>query len=355
MKNDYTEFKEYDKHKLIRRFEDKESKLRGFIAIHNNRLGPAVGGTRFYHYPTEKDAIKDVLRLSKAMSYKCALAGVKYGGGKAVIIGDPQKIKSESLIISYAKEVDKLNGKFSTGEDVGISEEDTQLMLTASPYIIGKKGLAGDPSPYAALSTFYSIQAASKFLFGNKKLVGKSIAVKGIGKVGTELVRLLLKVKANVYVADVDRKAIYKVKKLYPNVKVVSPKKIHTLKVDIYAPCAMGNEFNNLTKGYIRAKIICGAANNQLSATEIGDWFFDNDILYIPDYIANAGGLINVVDELEPGGYNKKRVNKRIRNVKKTVERIIKFSEKKKKSTVRISDELAVKKIKRKIINNEKK
>lgn len=345
----YKEFKDYDKHKLIKRFEDKKSKLRGFIAIHNNHLGPAVGGTRFYPYKSEKDAIKDVLRLSRAMSYKCALAGVKYGGGKAVIIGDPEKIKSEGLLISYAKEINKLKGKFSTGEDVGMLEEDVQNLLEHSPYFIGKKGLAGDPSPYASLSTYYSIKTASRKIFGNTNLKNKKIAIKGIGKVGSELVRLVSKEDAEVYIADIDRKALIKLKKKFPHVKSVNPKLIHKLKVDIYAPCALGNEFTNLNKKQIKAKVICGAANNQLSTSEIGDFFHENGILYIPDYVVNAGGLINVVDELEPGGYNKKRVDKRIRNIKITVKKIIDYSEKRNIPTVRIADEMAERKLRRKI------
>lgn len=348
MKINYKDFKEYDKHKKIVRFEDKNNKLKGFIAIHNNNLGPATGGTRFYPYITEKDAVKDVLRLSHAMSYKCALAGIKYGGAKAVIIGDPEKIKSDDLLKSYAKEINKLKGSFTTGEDVGMTEGDVQLMMTESAFFNGRKGLAGDPSPFAALSTFYAIKSACKKNFGNIKLNSRTVAVKGVGKVGYELINLLLKEGATVFAADIDRKVVYKIKKEFPEVKIIAPKQIHKLKVDIYAPCALGNEFTNLNKKQIRAKIICGAANNQLSSPEIGDWFYENGIMYIPDYIANAGGLINVIDEREPGGYNRRRVNERIRNVKKTVVRIIESSERKKKSTIRIADALAEKRLRRK-------
>jgi leucine dehydrogenase len=346
MQLNYKKFKEYDKHKKIIKFEDKENKLKGFIAIHNNNLGPAVGGTRFFPYRSQEEALKDVLRLSHAMTYKCALAGVKYGGGKAVIIGDPQKLKTEKLIRAYAREIGKLKGQFTTGEDVGISEEDVQIMLEESPFFIGKKGLAGDPSPYAALSTYYALKSACKHCFGKSSLKDVTVAVKGIGKVGSELVRLLCKEGSRVYVADINRKTTISIKRKFPEAKIVNPKVIHKLKVEVYAPCALGNEFTDITKNQIKAKIICGAANNQLSSREIGDWFFENGILYIPDYVANAGGLINVVDEMEPGGYNKKRVDKRIKNIKETVSKIIELSEKKKVSTVRISDEIAIRKIK---------
>lgn len=337
----YKKFKEYDNHMLLKRFEDKKTKLVGYVAIHDDKLGPAVGGTRMYPYSSEKEAIKDVLRLSKAMSYKCALAGVKYGGGKAVIIGDPNKIKNEAFVRAYAREIGKLNGKFITGEDVGISEDDVQLMFEEAPFFIGKKGFAGDPSPFAALSTFYSIQAASKYLFGSENLKDKKIAVKGIGKVGSELVRLLLNEKAIVYVADISEQSVKKLKVKHPEVNIVDPNKVHSLTLDIYSPCAMGNEFTNANKNQVRAKIICGSANNQLSEAGIGDWFYENKILYIPDYVANAGGLIDVVDELEPGGFNKNRVDKRIKNIKNTVTKILNLSVENQQSTVWIADNLA--------------
>lgn len=336
----FKQFKEFDNHKLVKRFEDNATGLKGYVSIHNDNLGPAVGGTRMFPYQSEEDAIKDVLKLSKAMSYKCALAGVKYGGGKAVIIGDP-KNKTPELIKAYAKEIDKLHGEFRTGEDVGISEDDVQLMLEVSPFFIGKRGFAGDPSPFASLSTFYSIQIACELWLGVKNLEGLTVAVKGVGKVGSELVRLLVNEKAIVYVADVNPDAIDKIKTSFPKVKISDSSTIHTLSVDVFSPCAMGNEVTQSTKSEIRAKIICGAANNQLGTAEIGDWLHEKGILYIPDYIANAGGLINVVDELEPGGYNKERVDKRIKNIKNTVIKIINASSKNNKSTTKIADQAA--------------
>ncbi len=343
-----SKFAEYDNHKLVVKIENKKALLKGFIAIHNDNLGPATGGTRMFPYSSEKEAINDVLRLSRAMTYKCALAGVNYGGGKAVIIGDPQKIKNRKLLHAYAREVNKLNGQFTTGEDVGISEEDVQVMFQVSPFFNGKRGLAGDPSPYAALSTFFAIQTACRKYFGIENIKKRTIAVKGVGKVGFELIRLLQEKDAVVYAADVDPNAIRKVRKNFPRVTITSPQKIHKLKVDIYSPCAMGKEFTNITKNQVKAKIICGSANNQLSCQEIGNWFYAKGILYIPDYVANAGGLINVIDEREPSGYNIERVMARIKNIKNTVAKIIELSQKEKKSTVQIADELAESRIRKK-------
>lgn len=337
---DYRKFKEFNNHKLVKRFEDQATGLRGYIAIHNDNLGPAVGGTRMFPYFSEEEALKDVLRLSHAMSYKCALAGVNYGGGKAVIIGNP-RYKTPQLIKAYAAEVDKLDGKFTTGEDVGISEDDVQLMFEVSSHFIGKRGLAGDPSPFASLSTFYSAQVACDLFLGAKNLKGISFAVKGVGKVGGELVRLLVEEGAVVTIADINEAAIEETKSNFPNVKIADPTIIHTLPVDVYSPCAMGNEVTEATKEQIKAKIICGAANNQLSSPEMGDWLFEHGILYIPDYVSNAGGLINVVDEMEPGGYNKERVDSRIANIKNTVAKIINASKENNKSTTRIADQAA--------------
>src|SRR3989344_601316 len=175
---DARQFPEFDGHKAVYRFEEPSVRLRGFIAIHNDNLGPATGGTRMFPYASEKDAIADVLRLSRTMTYKCALAGVRHGGGKVVIIGDPEKDKTEELLRSYARVVNELNGEFSTGEDVGITEDDVQIMLQESPHFNGRRGVAGDPSPYAALSTFLAMQAAAGEMFGEEDLFGKAVAVK---------------------------------------------------------------------------------------------------------------------------------------------------------------------------------
>jgi glutamate dehydrogenase/leucine dehydrogenase len=275
------------------------------------------------------------------MTYKCALAGMPHGGGKGVIIGDPKKDKNKTLLKTYARKVDELRGEFYTGEDVGISEEDVQYMLTISPHFIGKRGQAGDPSPFASLSTFYAMEAAVKREFGRAGLQGKRVAIKGVGKVGSELARLLCESGALVYIADADPQAIAKTKSLAPNVEVVNVEQIREAEVDVYAPCALGSEFTSKNCKRVKAKIICGAANNQLTKPSIGNCLYEKGIIYIPDYVANSGGLINVADELNAGGYNYKRVVKRIKAVEKTVEHLFEMSEEVNEPLNIVADELA--------------
>ncbi len=330
-----------DGYRAVIKFKCPSVKLKGFLAIHNEDLGPAVGGTRMFPYANEQAALIDVLRLSRAMTYKCALAGVHHGGGKAVIIGDPEKDKSEALIRAYAKVIESLKGRFHTGEDVGISEDDVQIMLQESKFFIGRRGVAGDPSPFASLSTFYTMQVAAREKFGNQSLWGLTVAIKGAGKVGSELIRLVKKDGAKVIAADVRPSAVEKLKAEHPDIKIVSAQKIHSVQADIFSPCALGNDITMDNVGEIKAKVICGGANNQLASIEIGDELFKRDILFVPDYIANAGGLIDVVAELEPDGYNRERVIKNIENVKNTISTVLLMSRQKKRAPSRIADRLA--------------
>lgn len=332
---------DYSGHKYVFEISRPEVGLKGFVAIHNNKFGAAVGGTRIYPYKDEKAALSDVLRLSHAMTYKCALVGVRYGGGKGVIIADPAKAKTPEFLQAYAEAINDLDGLFYTGEDVGLSEEDVSFMLKFSNFFIGKPDLAGDPSPYAALSTFYSIQAAAGKIFGSENLEGKVVAIKGVGKVGGELLRLLTEVGAKSVITDVDKERLAELKEKFPDVKIVDPKNIHAQEVDIYSPCALGSDLNHDNITAVKAKIICGAANNQLSDPEIGDYLFDKKIVYIPDYVANSGGLIDVVDELDKNGYDKTRVLQRIKDIKNRVKDIIDMSLEKKLSPNRVADQLA--------------
>lgn len=338
---DFTKLKAYDNHKVIIEINEPDANLYGFVAIHNDNLGSAVGGTRMYPYKSKKAALSDVLKLSAAMSYKCAIAGMPHGGGKGVIIGDPKKDKTKKLLAAYARKIDELQGAFHTGEDVGITEEDVQYMLTISPYFIGKKGQAGDPSPYASLSTYVAMKAAVKRIFGSDRLSEKTVAVKGVGKVGMELVRLLNEENARLYIADVDEQAILQAKKVAPDAEIVSHETIHKMEVDIYSPCALGNEITSKNCDSIRAKIICGSANNQLSNPSVGKCLYDRGVVYVPDYVANAGGLINVADELDSGGYNNERVESRIRAIQKTVEHLFDMSEELGEPLNVVADQLA--------------
>ena len=338
----FKKLKGFNNHKLVIKIKDKSAGLKGFIAIHNDSLGlPAVGGTRMFPYKSEKDALIDVLKLSRAMTYKCAMAKVPHGGAKGVIIGNPKKDKTEKLLKAYAKAVNSLKGEFYTGEDVGIEQNDVNIMLKFSDYFIGRPEFAGDPSPYAALSTFYSIQSAVNFIYKKSSLDGLKIAIKGLGKTGGELVNLLYKAFATIYVSDIDKTALTRIKRKFPKVKITDNKKIHTLPVDVYSPCAMGDEFSMKNVSKIKARIICGAANNQLADNKAGDWFFKHNIIYVPDYVANSGGLINVVDELAKDGYKRGRVLVRINEVKNMVRKILTLSLRTNKSPHIIADVIA--------------
>lgn len=331
----------FSNHKKVLKFTDEGAKLQGFIAIHNDNLGPAVGGTRVHSYISENAALDDVLRLSRTMTYKCALAGVKYGGGKAVIIGDPTQVKTKELLEQYAKVINSLNGHFFTGEDVGLNEEDVHLMLKSSEYFIGRPNQAVDPSPFAALSVFLSIKTIVELILNRKELKNITVAIKGVGKVGGELVRLLQNEGAKIIVADINREALSAIKQKFPDIEVVEPGRIHSLAVDVYAPCALSSEFTNDTMKEVRTKIICGGANSQLYDAGIGDWLYEHSIAFVPDYIANAGGLIDVVDELEEDGFNKERVMSRINQVGNTVRTIFSFSRDAKRPPHRVADMLA--------------
>lgn len=333
---------EYSDHELVCEIEDKETKLRAFIAIHNTNLGPATGGTRFFFYKTKEDALNDVLRLSKAMTYKCALANVNYGGGKAVIIGDPKEIKTDNLLKLYASAVNELKGKFTTGEDVGLTNNDIMLLSRESKYIHGRPNGAGDLAPWAALGVFYSIKSALAFKFGSRDIKGHSFAIKGVGKVGAELCQMIYKEGGEIVCADVDENAIEDIKKCIPKISIVNSFDIHKQNTDVYCPCALGNEFNIQKAQELKCKIVCGAANNQLVSKDIGGLFYKNKITYIPDYVANAGGLINITSEID-GKYDRSKVEKKIKNIEKVVTMILKESRENNKPENYIADEIAKK------------
>ncbi len=303
--------------------ELKGKKLQGFIAIHRLIEGVSTGGTRFYNYESAEEALDDALRLSKAMTYKCAIAGLPYGGAKGVIIADPQTADKEEILSEYAGYLNELKGQFYTGEDVGMTEEDVQKMLRISPYLIGQSDLAGDPSAYASLSVYYCMKTALRFKTGSDSLEKKVVAIKGIGKTGSELIRLVKEEGAKVIIADIDNEAIEKIQAIYPNIEIVDSDEIHKVEADVYAPCALGNDLTEETVGQIKAMIVCGTANNQLSSEDVGVKLFDKGIIYVPDYLANAGGVINVACELEPGGYDRDLVTKRIKKLESVCNNIL--------------------------------
>ena len=331
----------YDNHELVSFFYDQDTGLRGFIAIHNTNLGPATGGTRYWHYGSEAAALEDVLKLSRAMTYKCALARLPYGGGKAVIMADKKRPKNEKFLFAYAQKINLFNGRFYTGEDMGMNEEDIRILSHSSSFIVGRPGVAGDPSPWAALSVYRSIEVGLKFIFGGAKIAGRAFAIKGAGKVGLELCHLLYEEGGKIFISDINHRALKKAKQLYPGIAIVSPDDIHKQPVDVYAPCALGGELGKKTIAQLRCKMVCGSANNQLVSTEDGRRLCKKDILYIPDFVANAGGLINVKAELHRLGYDRKRVEKNIDRVGATVRQIIQLARRRKIPTDQVATELA--------------
>lgn len=288
---------------------DKKSGLKAIIAVHNTTLGPALGGTRFWNYTNENEAIIDVLRLSRGMTYKAAISGLNLGGGKAVIIGDSKTLSGrEPLFRRYGRFVESLNGKYITAEDVGTSTGDMEYIAMETNHVAGKPeemGGGGDPSPVTAYGVFLGLKAAVKFSTGSDNLKGKKVLVQGVGNVGFHLVERLLKEEAVVMISDISEDRINKVTSKH-NVEVIGKDAIYDTVMDIYAPCALGATVNDETIQKLKCSIIAGAANNQLKdEKKHGRELIDRGILYAPDYLINAGGLINCYSELE--GYNRER------------------------------------------------
>lgn len=335
----YESLHEYDHHEVIIDLSVYSSKLKGYVAIHNTNLGPAIGGTRVFPYTSSKEALKDVLRLSHAMTYKCAVSGLPFGGGKGVIITDPKSKDFRSTLAEYARVIKRLKGKFYTGEDVGLTEADVQFMLTISPFFVGKTGKAGDPSHYAAESAYICLKSGLKHL--KKNIEKASVAIKGVGKTGAHLLQLMSQHTRDITIADIDENRLDYVKRKYPFVKVASYRNVHTKPVDVYSPCALGNEITERTIDQLAAKMICGTANNQLANPKLAEHLMKRKIMYIPDFMANAGGLINVADELLENGYNPGRVIKNITKIDQTLNQILRSSKKKKKTPNTIAIEMA--------------
>ena len=301
---------------------DDQSGLRAIIAIHSTALGPALGGTRFFDYRTEEDALIDVLRLSKGMTYKAAAAGLDLGGGKAVIIGDHRRIKSEELLRAYGRFVETLGGRYITAEDVGTALEDMDVVRRESRWVTGCSktyGGSGDPSPVTAYGVLNGIKACLLEIYGDSSLEGRTVALQGVGKVGNALCGYLVEAGAKVTIGDVDVDNLGKAVGAY-GVGTIAYDDIHKMEVDVFAPCALGGGINDDTISELRCKIIAGAANNQLAREEHGEKLRDLGILYAPDFVINAGGLINVEDELR--GYDRERAMSRVEGIYKALQHI---------------------------------
>src|SRR4051794_25514354 len=295
-------------HEQVTYFNDPASGLRAIIAVYSTALGPALGGTRFYPYASEDDALSDVLNLSRAMAYKAACAGLDLGGGKAVIIGDPSTDKTEALLRSYGRFVQSLGGRYFTACDVGTYVEDMDVIALESSFVTGRSpahGGAGDSSILTAYGVFQGMRAAAQVAWGTPSLTGRRVGVAGVGKVGHHLVEHLLDDGASVVIADVNRDAVARVRVLHPDVDVVDPDALVSQAMDVYAPCALGGALSDETLPGLQAQVVCGGANNQLAHPGIEKQLQERGVLYAPDYVVNSGGLIAVADEIE--GYSEPR------------------------------------------------
>lgn len=296
------------KHEQIVFCNDPETGLKAIIAIHNTVLGPALGGTRMWTYRNEHEALNDVLRLSRGMTYKAAVSGLNLGGGKAVIIGDSRKDKSEALYRKFGRFVNSLGGKYITAEDVGTSTRDMEYIAMETKHVTGlpeSMGGGGDPSPVTAYGVYMGMKASAKFTWGQDKLSGRKVLVQGVGHVGENLVRHLTEEGAIVYISDINEEQLKRISSQY-NAEVVKPEDIFDFNMDIYAPCALGATLNTENINRLKCAIVNGAANNQLADESVhGPMLVEKGIVYAPDFVINAGGLINVYSELI--SYNRQR------------------------------------------------
>ncbi|MFJ3906542.1 Leu/Phe/Val dehydrogenase [Streptomyces sp. NPDC090025] len=290
-------------HEQIVLCQDRATGLKAVIALHNTALGPALGGTRFYPYATEAEAVADALNLARGMSYKNALAGLDHGGGKAVIIGDPEQIKTEELLLAYGRFVASLGGRYVTACDVGTYVADMDVVARTNRWTTGRSpenGGAGDSSVLTAYGVFQGMRASAQHLWGDPTLRGRKVGVAGVGKVGHHLVEHLLSDGAEVVVTDVREESVRRITERFPQVSVAADTDdlIRTEGLDIYAPCALGGALDDDTVAVLTAAIVCGAANNQLAHPGVEKDLADRGVLYAPDYVVNAGGVIQVADEL---------------------------------------------------------
>ncbi len=317
---------------------DAASGYRGIIAIHSTTLGPAVGGTRFWNYASEEEAILDALRLSRGMTYKCAAAGMPLGGGKAIIIGDNKTKDREKLFCAHGRFVERLGGQYITAEDVGTGPADMEYVALETSYVGGLAGKGGDPSPWTGLGAFRAMQAAAKYRWGSDDLSGKRVAIQGCGNVGYNLAKELQAAGACLIVSDVDaEKAKRAVKKF--DAASVSPDEIYSVEADVFAPCALGGIINDKTILQLKAEIVCGAANNQLLEVRHGDALEERGILYAPDYVANSGGVLSGGADLF--GWSAEKVRAKVRAIYDTMLSIFAIAQAERIPTYRAADQLA--------------
>lgn len=308
---------------------DGETGLKAIIGIHNTVLGPALGGTRMWNYTSDGEALKDVLRLARGMTYKAAISGLNLGGGKAVIIGDADKLKNEALLRRFGRFVESLNGNYVTAEDMNMSPEDMEYIAMETRHVTGLSesvGGGGDPSPVTAYGVYVGMKASAKKTYGSDSLEGKSVSVQGVGHVGMYLLEYLSKENVKLYISDFNKDRAKSAASKF-GAQVVGLDEIYDLNVDIYSPCALGATINDNTIERLHCQIIAGAANNQLDDEDVhGNMLMERGIIYAPDFLINAGGLINVgIDYL--GGWSRERVDRKTERIYQTTLDILDLSE----------------------------
>ncbi|WP_152654693.1 Glu/Leu/Phe/Val dehydrogenase [Oceanobacillus sp. CFH 90083] len=329
--------------------QDKQSGLKAIIAIHDTTLGPALGGTRMWTYHSEAEAVEDALRLARGMTYKNAAAGLDLGGGKTVIIGDPNKDKNPEMFRAFGRYIQSLNGRYITAEDVGTTESDMDQIALETDYVTGVSsysGVSGNPSPVTALGVYQGMKATAKEAFGSESLQGKVIAVQGVGSVAYSLCEFLHEEGAKLIVTDINKDAVKRAQHHF-HAEAVDPDDIYDVECDIYAPCALGATINDNTIPRLKAKVVAGSANNQLQSQKHGDMLHQKGILYAPDYVINAGGVINVADELI--GYNRDRALHNVQRIYKNLEQVFAISNRDQVPTYIAADRLAEERIQAKL------
>ena len=333
-----TERQTNGEHELLVTAEEPASGYRGVIAIHSTRLGPAVGGTRFWDYPTEEEAVTDALRLARGMTYKNALAGLALGGGKSVIVGDKRRLDREAVFRAHGRFVESLGGRYITAEDVGTSPADMEIIRRETDHVAGLLGRSGDPSPVTARGVFRAIQASARARWGRDDLTGRRVALQGCGHVGYYLARELHAAGARLVVTDTDAERVARVVEEC-GARAVEPGEIYEAEADVFVPCAQGRVLNDQTIPRLRAEVVAGAANNQLLEARHGEALERAGILYAPDYVANAGGIINGCIELL--GWERPDARRKVEEIYDTLLRVFEIARRDGVPTSEAADRLA--------------
>jgi leucine dehydrogenase len=331
---------DFDAHEAVHVFEDRKSGLKAVIAVHSTHLGPAAGGTRFWHYADSQAAITDSLRLSRGMSYKNAMAGLPAGGGKAVILANPARSKPQDMLDAFARAVDSLGGKYITAQDVGMSEADMVSLSKVTQHVAGLPGQGGDPGPYTARGVFLGVQAAAKHALGSDDMNGVHVAIQGVGSVGGGLARYLAEQGAKLTLADVDAIRAAELAAELGGVAVAADA-IMDVEADIFSPCALGAILTASSVAALKVKAVAGGANNQLATGPEGKMLADRGILYAPDYVINAGGIINVLRHIDNAGDDE--INRRIDDIPERLSAIWQESDSSGITPAEVADNMAQK------------